>query len=226
MEPYVRRAVLWAPRSALAAIFAGIAILIGYAVGWEPLWRPLSGGPATHPLTAVAIILLGFSALLANPSRPSNASAALAVLAGTLAAARLLTIAIGRNDIFQVWSPFSDTLATAASAGHPISMGLRASIMIVLLAVSLCLIRARLVMLSQFVAIAAAYPPVFAVVGYLYGVDDFRGLFSATTLGMGVLCIAAVLGRRRPVKPRDFRSFGSITVHKRPFTFVPIRVFC
>lgn len=208
-EPYVRWCLVWAPRAAGAAIAVGLAVLVGYALGWQWLYRPLPGGPATHPLTAAALVLIAASALLARPSRTSNASAALALLAGVLALARLFSIAMGREELFQSWSPFGGTLKMAASAGMPITMGLRASIMIALLALALCLIRARLVVYSQIVAIAATYPPLFAAVGYLYGMKELKGVFSGTTLCMAVLCIGAVLGRTAHRVPlRSLMAFG------------------
>ena len=194
-EPWIRASFIWAPRAAVCAVILGLAVLAGYAFGFEPLWRPVPDGPATHPMTAVTVILIGLSALLARPRRPSNVSALLAVLAGSIAAARLVTIALGRDDVFQLWSPFSHTLSVADLNGERISMGLRASVMIVLLAVALCLIWARRPFASQIFVILAAYPPIFTMIGYAYGIVDLRGVLSLTTLTAGLLCIAAVLGR-------------------------------
>jgi len=195
MERWICASIIWAPRAAVAAIILGLTVLAGYAVGYEPLWRPMTGGPATHPLTAVTVILIGLSAHFARPSSPSNVSAALALIAGIIAFTRLVAIGTGRGDLFQAWSPFGDTLATAASHGQPIAMGLRATVMLALLAIALVLIRLRRPFASQIAALLAAYPPIYTFIAYAHGVTDMHGILSASTLAGGILCIAAVLGR-------------------------------
>jgi hypothetical protein len=37
-------------------IFGGVLILFAYAFGIERVWRPITGAPASHPLTAVLFI--------------------------------------------------------------------------------------------------------------------------------------------------------------------------
>ncbi|WP_073057655.1 putative bifunctional diguanylate cyclase/phosphodiesterase [Kaistia soli] len=198
-------------------------VLAGYALGIERLWRPVPAGSATHPLTACAIACIGLSVLLARPMRRSNASVAFAILGGTIAWIRLLTILTGRNDAFQAWSPFGEILKEAAASGLPISMGLRASIMIGLLAAALICIRINAHFSAQILTVVATYPPIFSAIVYIYGVSDLGGVLSPTTVIAGLLCIVAILCRsayRVPLRSllahgsagRVFRHQVSITV--------------
>lgn len=53
-------AVLSLPRplGITCALFS-LIVLIGYLCNIEVLYRPIAGGPATHPLTALSILFLG-----------------------------------------------------------------------------------------------------------------------------------------------------------------------
>ena len=209
-EPFIRSAMMVAPIAACGAISVGLMVLIGYQLGIERLWRPVPGGPATHPLTACAIVSIGLSALLGRPLRRSKASSVFAILGGAIAAIRLLTIFTDRNDAFQAWSPYSKILNEAAASGLPISMGLRASIMIVLLSGALICIRRHYHLAAQILTVAAAYPPLFSIIVYIYGVSDLRGVLSPTTLVAGVLGIVAILGRSAYRIPlRSLLAYGS-----------------
>ena len=183
----IRICLIWSPRLAVAVTSIELVVLLAYGLGWEHVWRPLSGGPSIHPWTAISLSLLGVSVLLARPAKQSDVSALLAVFAAWIALARLLTAVSGYADLFQEWSPFHLTLLAEASAGHPIVMGIRTAEMIFLLAAALCLVRARHAGLSQIVAFVAAFPLLISVIGYLYGSPNFQGAVALPTLVAGLL---------------------------------------
>jgi EAL domain-containing protein (putative c-di-GMP-specific phosphodiesterase class I) len=196
--------LIWSSRLAAVGALIGFVVLIAYAFGWEHVWRPLAGGPATHPWTATSLVLLGLSVVLARPRRKSNMSALLAAIAGCIALARLVSAASGQLDLFQTWSPFHVILMEEALAGHPIIMSVRTGVMILFLAVSLCLLRVHYAGPSQIFAAVAAFPLLTSMIGYLFGSPHFHGQVALPTLVAGLLCVVGALFRTAHRAP--FRS--------------------
>ena len=97
------------PLGLAAAIFSSF-VLGGYAFGIEALYRPLSNGPATHPLSALAMLLLGVGLGFWRPRRASPRTQWLAGAAMALGLLRLLDISLG-TDLLGAITPFSDTVA-------------------------------------------------------------------------------------------------------------------
>ena len=221
-QSVIRACLTWSPRLAVAVTAIGIVVLMAYAFGWVHVWRPLTGGPSTHPCTAIALSLLGLSVLLARPTKRSDASALLAVLAGAIALARLLAAASGHADVFQAWSPFQLVLTVQAAAGHPIIMSIRTAVMILLLASSLCLIRARYTGPSQILAGIAAFPLLISMIGYLFGSGHFHGQVALPTLATGLLCVTAVLFRTAHRSPLRGMLSSGMSSH---FARVQIGIF-
>lgn len=69
--PQIIRALSLVRPLGLAGALFSLLILAGYALGVEVLFRPMHGGPATHPLSAAALLALGLGTFSWHP-RQSN----------------------------------------------------------------------------------------------------------------------------------------------------------
>ncbi len=113
-------------------LIVGCAALAGYAFQYEPLWRPIPGGSATHPMTAIGLIAGGAGVALIRPLRIPLASQILLGLVAALGLIRIAELALGMSVIDQI-SPFSETLAREAAQGLPVRMGWNTAAMFVLI---------------------------------------------------------------------------------------------
>lgn len=189
----------------LAGLFATCAILAsGYVGGAEWLFRPLAGGPATHPLTAIGIALLGLSAISWQPYRCGRIAIPAAAGAVALGVARLVEIVFG-VDLLGAVTPFQDVLAAHAAAGKPIATGANTAAMVVLMGAAAILNCTRRSAVAQFLAFAAIGFPLVSITGYAYGVEKFYGRMALSTVvaalpvGLGILLAGAHRGIVRSI---------------------------
>ena len=198
--PHIRWALtLVSPLGLTSALFASL-ILAGYIAGVEALYRPLSGGPASHPLTALALACLGIGLALWRLRQSSTAALTLAQVALAIALLRLVELALDL-DLLVVITPFQTTL----TAGKPILMGVNTAIMTAVLAAALIADIKHRLLTAQALAFVALGFPLVSITGYAYGVDKFHGQMALTTvvaalpLGYGVLFASANRGILRSI---------------------------
>jgi diguanylate cyclase (GGDEF)-like protein len=201
----IRRSLsLVRPLGLFSAVFACGILFVGYGGGIEQLYRPLTGGPATHPLTATAIVLLGFGILAWRPRRESMLSAIMGWLALALSLLRLAEIGLGQDLLGSV-TPFPETVTANRAAGTPIATGTNTATMVILLALALLLSNRRKYALAQMLAFVGLGFPLVAITGYAYGVDKFYGRMALTTVaaalpvGLGILLASAHRGILRSI---------------------------
>jgi diguanylate cyclase (GGDEF)-like protein len=191
------------PLGLAAAIFSGF-ILVGHALGAESLFRPLRGGPATHPLTALAMMLLGIGLVLWRPRRFSRPSQVLAGGALVIGLARLLELAMG-IDLLGPITPFAGNLEVERLAGRPVTMGANTAAMTAILGLGLALDSRRRFRTAQLCAFIGLGVPLVAVTGYAYGLHHFHGQMALSTVvaalptGFGILVASAQRGVLRAV---------------------------
>jgi len=126
--PQIIRALSLVRPLGLAGALFSLLILAGYAQGIEVLFRPMPGGPATHPLSAVGLFVLGLGAFFWHPRRANHLVLFAGCIVVMLASLRLIELASGA--ILLNWvTPFSSRLAEQAAAGHPISTGVNTALM-------------------------------------------------------------------------------------------------
>lgn len=196
------------------AILGAMLVLTAYALDAERIWRPIDGGPATSPLTALLVILGGASILFIQAYRVPAISIVLASLAGGLALFRLGEI-FGGSNFIEHYRYFDAIMAREAAAGTPVSTGWNTAEVFVLLALSLILRKGHRPRLAQIAAMFALCFPLTALAGYSYGAEDFYGEMSLTTvllttaLGLSVLLLSARTGLIRAiVSPSDVGRFS------------------
>ncbi len=190
--PLIRAASgLTRPLGMLVVILAG-TLLAAYLTSLEMLFRPLPGGPATHPLTAAALLLLGLPMACWRHRHRSRIALPAALAALAIGAVRLADIALDAH-LLEYITPFRDSLAAQAEAGTPVKMGLNTALMTVLLAMALILEGHRRYLPSQLFAFLGLGFPAVAATGYAYGLADFHGQMALSTVAIALLVGTGIL---------------------------------
>jgi hypothetical protein len=89
---------------------------------------------------------------------------ALASAAGTISTVRMIAAALGHPDVLQTFTPFAKTLSREAIKGHPIAMGGKTAVTIILSAAAIILLYARRDTACQVTAFAATLLPMVALI--------------------------------------------------------------
>ncbi|MCB8881218.1 GGDEF domain-containing protein [Acidisoma cellulosilytica] len=177
----VRLALAIAPILAIAATAIGLLVLLGYVTHTSWLWRPLAHGPATHPLTAASLVMIGVAAYLNRRRRGRTIALCLAVAVITIGLARLTDPWTG-GSIFRMLTPFPSILAENLSAGTPIRMGPNTAASLLLSAIAILFQSKHRIGLAQLAAAAAASLPLIGLTGYLDGIATFYGQMAPPTI--------------------------------------------
>lgn len=211
-------------KAALAGSAVGLFVLIGYALGWSPAWRPVADGPATHPLTAAAFVVIGAVAWGVRPWRRSHIGAGVAVVVCVLAVVEFVGLLRGQGDVYRALVPFQRVMAQEADAGRAIEMSMNTAATLALLGASLVCLHARRVAGSQVLAVLATFCPIAALIGYLYGIPGFHGTMAPwSVVGALLLAVATLLraAHRAPV-----RSLLNIGTTSRLPRFLVLALVC
>lgn len=188
-------AVLALPRRlAFTCAGFGLVTLAGYFGHVEAFYRPISGGPATNPLTALCVLLLGLGVSTGNQTRNGiRVARVLAVVVVGITVAKLGEILLG-IDLTSWMTPFHHKVMMDVQAGGRNNMGANTAWMLLLIAVSRLLHSFQMATLSQLTASVAVAIPAVSFTGYAYGLERFYGqmsLLTATTgIGLGIAALA------------------------------------
>jgi diguanylate cyclase (GGDEF)-like protein len=177
-----------------SSLALGLFTLFGYAINYESAWRLTSGYPATHPLSALCLALLGFG-LLTSVSKGRAicfAARGAVVLAAAIAVLRLLGSWVGTS-LFDAMTPFKDVLAAQAAAGMPIFMGPNTAHTVLAIALSDILRWNRWPIASQLLACCAVGVLFIGMTGYVEHLHAFYGRMAPLTLaGTFMLSLSAL----------------------------------
>jgi diguanylate cyclase (GGDEF)-like protein len=199
--------------------FTGGCIVIGaYVLGVEAIWRPIAGGPATSPLTAVLFIGGGLAVATMQPLRTPLAPLSLLLAVALIALGRIFEIAVDWNGLGSV-PLFEATRVREVAEGTPVSTGWNSATMFVLVATAFLLRYLGWPKASQIAAAAGMAPPLVAITGYIYGIDQFHGDMSLATAAIGLpfsatpLLFGARTGIVRAISsPWDGGRFGRLQI--------------
>lgn len=180
------------PLTTLGIIFSGV-VIIGYIDEIEALYRPIPDGPATHPLTAVCIMLLSLSLWGVNDKVRYAWLHRIMLLLTLLILSIRIVDAISGTDLNTSISPFQNQVLLDLQMGKSNSMGVNTALMLFVIAIALALYDFRLPNAAQFFAFAAAAIPTVTFTGYAYGLDKFYGQMSMITATLGLLLATATL---------------------------------
>ena len=160
------------PLGTVCAVFALVAFA-GYFGSIEQLYRPIDGGPATHPLTALCILLLGLG-LRANSRTQLDVwgGRVFVILAIVITMFRLGEALFG-IDLTSWMTPFHSKVLIELQLGKSNSMGVNSASMLLSIAIAMALYRFSLPKWSQIVASIAVAIPTISFTGYAYGLEMF-----------------------------------------------------
>ena len=191
---------LRAPLSLIVALLSAAA-LFGYAADVPQLYRPIASAGATHPFTAVALLLIALAILWRGPSkieRRVHLYAALLVL--SLASVRLADGLFGTT-VLNSTAPFLAQLHTNLDTINQVEMGLNTAVMLLLLSIALLLESRSLPTFSQATSFIGLLFPSIALTGYAYGLTGFFGAMSILTASCGLILGLVILSLKKEQGP-------------------------
>ena len=190
--PQIIRALSLVRPLGLAGALFSLLVLAGYLFGIEAFFRPMQGGPATHPLSAIGLLLLGIGGFCWHPRRNNRGVLLAGGLVVLLMGLRLLELASGAT-LLDGLTPFSRRLAEQAAAGHPISTGSNTALMCLCFGLALVFIGFKRYAVAQQFSFVGLGFPLISVTGYAYGIDKFYGQMAMTTVLGGLMVGVAIL---------------------------------
>lgn len=163
---------------------AGLVVVIGYAVHFEPAWRPFRGLPATHPNSAIDIVLLAISMLAGALSK----KAATRLVRGALLTVTIFLLlglagSLFGSGIIEILTPFKNVLADQAAEGRPITpMSTNTGCVLLAIAIAEIFRWSGHPAISQIFASISIGGIFVAVTDYLFGLPIFHATMAPITL--------------------------------------------
>jgi diguanylate cyclase (GGDEF)-like protein len=181
----------------IATAIGGAIVLAAYGLGIERIWRPIPGGPACSTVTASLFVASGVAIASMRAVRAPAPAIALFAAVGLFGFYRIIELVLNW-DTLSVIAPFRDIITHEASAGRPVVMSWQTSSMFMFVAAAFLLRYLCHSKASQVAAALALAPPLVSLTGYIYGVPNFYGAMSLTTMTIGSMLAATpmLLGAR------------------------------
>lgn len=116
-----------------------------------------------------------------------------------------LTEVLLSTPILDTITPFSSELSAHVDSGHPIGMGWNTALMIALLCIGLLFHVRKKYTLAQFFSITGISLPAIGLTGFIYGIEQFHGQMSVSTIcigmpaGLSILLLSANKGPLRVI---------------------------
>ena len=199
-EPFVQRdwvlskgaLAVSRPLGLFGALFGAVVLAGGYLAGIEALYRPIADGPATNPLTALCVLLLGLGLGLGGFAMGGWPQRLFAVAAIGLTSSKLSDVLFG-TAISPAFTPFPEMVMRDLALGKANAMGTNSILMLGLIALALGLGALRRPVAAQLLGFLALGIPLVSFTGYAYGFDRFYGQMSLLTATAGfVLALSAL----------------------------------
>ena len=171
-------------------ILAGLLVLCGYVLDVESLYRPIEGGAATNPITAILFILLGYS--LVSPKKYQLGRLISALLIMLITVVRILSF-VFQNELYAYFMPFQNIVFFEQSQGKSNNLGINSAVMFFLLSCSIVAYYFKAFRLSQFIAFFSINIPLISIIGYAYDVDNIYGQMSLYTTSFGLILSVSTL---------------------------------
>ncbi|MBS1664599.1 MAG: PAS domain S-box protein [Bacteroidetes bacterium] len=225
-------------RVAKSLIIIVLAIAFLALAGWEwdivLLERPLPHTAAMNPMTAVSIILLACSLwiiVFPGATLPRWTGKASAYVVVCICVLKMMSLAPGfpfHIDLIL----FRQKLDVNASLGYSDRMSLSTVVSMAMLVIgflSMCREGGRGYVIAQSIVVLACLPSFFSIMGYLYRVQEFYGVFRYipmaihTSLCFFLLSLAFLLARPFEGIMKHFTSGLLGGVHAR--IFIPVAIF-
>jgi diguanylate cyclase (GGDEF)-like protein len=179
------------PLGALSAIFA-LSALAGYFGSIETLYRPITGGPATNPLTATIFFLLGGGVAIGRRGKGMWIQRIFGI-AGVILTASVLFDARTGYSIETYFTLFQEQVQQDLSQGKSNNIGVNSAFFLMLISIALTFNSFQKINVAQAAAFVAGAIPMISLVGYAYGIESFYGQMSLVTATAGVALATASL---------------------------------
>lgn len=170
----------------------GVIALLGYFGQEETLYRPITNGPATNPLTAVCFLFLGVSVYFGKDKKGNRIKFLSACVPFVLIVIRLMDEVLGTDYALKL-TPFQSIVQAELADGQNNAMGVNSALMLLLVSISLLLQSFKQLITAQVVAFLSLAIPVVSYTGYAYGFDNFYGQMSFLTATIGIVLSSALL---------------------------------
>jgi len=180
------------PLGAVSILF-GLTVIAGYWGGVEGLYRPITNGSATNPLTAICMILIGLAIRSSNNKKYELWLQRLFAFLVMIIISTLFFDTIIEANISALITPFQNQVLLDLQMGKSNNMGDNSAAMFFFIALSLTLYGFQRFNTSQFFAFIAIAIPTISFTGYAYGLDQFYGQMSILTASTGFSLATAVL---------------------------------
>jgi len=231
-----QRLTRWSKHLAKAACAIAVLALLGWQFDIDLFKRPLPGLTAMNPATALGLMLSAFAILLFLAQRPTKnksfAATLIAVFVFLIGFARLLSI-FWDIDIPVDTILYPNKLAADINADISNGMAPNAAAGFALTGISLLFFNTSSALkrrLSNGIAIAVALLALLSIIGYLYNVKAFYGIFSYVPMAfhtcIAFLCLALAILFGHPaegvMKEFTTRLLGSVAA--RPMIIVVIAI--
>lgn len=173
-------------------LLLGVISLVGYVFNIEILYRPITDGPATSPLTATVIILISICIVFVHYG-------ARRVFPIFVALTAIFFCLLHLGDLFRnteyayLIMPFAETVSEELLAGKHNVMGINTTLMLLLLALSSLFYVFQYPRTSQLFAFTSLCFPTVALTGYAYDVTNLYGEMSLLSTLFGVLLCLSCL---------------------------------
>ena len=172
----------------VACLGFGVVVFFGYFFGIESLYRPIEGGPATNPLTALCIVLVSIGLGFRSVFKQSLFQRIIPAIAASLAFVKLSDVILG-SEFSALFTPFQSTVEAELSVGLKNSMGVNSALMLFSIAFAMMFDTLRKPLFAQVFAFVALGLPMTSFTGYAYGIEHFYGQMSLITATIG-FCLA------------------------------------
>ncbi len=170
------------PLSAATFIF-GLSIMAGYYFEIEKLYRPITDGPATNPLTATCIIFLAVGNWV--QSAKEYRLGILCTLTVIFFISVRLFDAVYGSQTTALITPFYSQVEKCLAAGKSNSMGINTAVMLLTVSLSQLLWFIKRPYIAQITSFIAVGIPAITFTGYLLGINQFYGQMSLTSAVLG-----------------------------------------
>lgn len=167
-------------------------MLVAYAFGLDFVYRPVVGGPATNPLTALCVMLLGVALCIQALNRSFLIQRVFVVLVLFISLIRVFD-GFAEASVHEVFMPFQGVVHFEIAQGMSNDMGFNTGVMLMVLTLSSVFAVFNYQMTSQFFGLFGLFFPMLSFVGFVYDAPILFGEMSFITAVIGVALAISVM---------------------------------
>lgn len=179
LDQYQILMLISTPIALLLSIY-GLIVLVSYSLEIEVFHRPILGGPATHPLTALVIFLMSYSILVKYFTEEKYFQLALLSFSMLMLCLRLIDEVMG-TQLHLFITPYLD-YSSVEPPGQAHIFGLNTAISLLCINLGLFTYLFNKILWGQILVFLALFFPSLALVGFAYELPELYGQMSLMSL--------------------------------------------